>query len=344
LSRDSAVALIEKGNALEEQGKPDEAMECYAAAIRVDPRCARAHLNRGNILFARARLDEARDAYELAIACDPHYAAAHFNLANLHSRAGQYEQALGHYEVAIHIKPDFADAFVALANTLADLGRTSEATRSYQRALAINPNLVAGLFDGYAARFDTDLVDTLGYSAPRLMREALGRLTGNRRRFRHALDLGCGTGLVGAHFRDVVPRIDGVDLSPGMLEQARLKNIYGKLDCDEIVAWLERTAAGSLSFDLVLSADVFIYVGDLERAFKAVRTVLAEGGLFVFSVERLAQGSFELLPTFRYAHSTPYVRELASRHGFVIDLMEEIDLRREKDVMIRGTIFVLTRR
>jgi predicted TPR repeat methyltransferase len=398
-SGDSVVALIEKGNALEEQGRPEEAMECYEAAVQADPRCARAHLNRGNILIAGARIEEARDAFQLAVACDPHYAAAYFNLGNLNCRAREYEQALHNYGIAIRIKPDFADAFVAMGNALDDLGRTAEAIESYQRALAICPNYaevhlnlgvlamnkgelteaadrykkaidlgttnpmasyllaawsgedvgsmpgasITSLFDDYASRFDTHLVSTLGYSTPKLMREAVGWLTRYERRFQHALDLGCGTGLIGAHFKDIVAEIDGVDLSPKMLEQASHKQIYSKLDCDEIVAWLERTAAESRTFDIVLSADVFIYVGNLEPAFKATRKILADNGLFVFSVEHLAQGSFELLPTGRYAHSTSYVRELASRHGFVIDLSEQVTLRKERNVIIEGTIFVLTR-
>jgi predicted TPR repeat methyltransferase len=398
-SVDSAVALIEKGNALEEQGRPEEAMECYESAAQADPRCARAHLNRGNILLASARIEEARAAYQLAVACDQHYAAAYFNLGNLNCRAGEYEQALRNYGIAGRIKPDFADAFVAMGNALDDLERTAEAIESYKRALAISPNYaevhfnlgalatkkgelteaadwykkaidlgstnpmaiyllavwsgedvgpmpgaaVASVFDDYASRFDTHLIGTLGYSIPKLMREAVGRLTRNERRFKHALDLGCGTGLIGEHFRDIVAEIDGVDLSPKMLEQASRKQIYGKLNCDEIVAWLERTAAESRAFDVVLSADVFIYVGNLEPAFKATSRILADDGLFVFSVEHLAQGSFVLLPTGRYAHSTSYVRELASRHGFLVELSEQVNLRKERNVMIGGTIFVLKR-
>src|SRR5580692_6853808 len=78
-----AIAMIDEGNSLEEQGRILEAMELYEAAIRIDPQCARAHLNRGNILLAGARFDEARSAYKLAITYDSHYAAAHFNLGNL---------------------------------------------------------------------------------------------------------------------------------------------------------------------------------------------------------------------------------------------------------------------
>jgi Tfp pilus assembly protein PilF/2-polyprenyl-3-methyl-5-hydroxy-6-metoxy-1,4-benzoquinol methylase len=134
----SAVALIDEGNSLEEQGRIAEAMARYDAAVQADPQCARAHLNRGNIL-ANTQFDEARRAYQLAIICDPHYAAAHFNLGNLNCRAGELELALHDYQVAIGIRPDFADAFVAMANALDSLGRTAEAVESYERALIINP-------------------------------------------------------------------------------------------------------------------------------------------------------------------------------------------------------------
>jgi predicted TPR repeat methyltransferase len=396
---DGVIALIEKGNALEEQGRTEEAMDCYEAAVQADARCARAHLNRGNILLAGARIEEARAAYQHAVACDPNYAAAYFNLGNLNYRVREYEQALRNYEIAVRIRPEFADAFVAMGNTLDDLGRTVEAIESYHRALAIRPDYaevhfnlgvlamkngeaakaadhyrkaidlgttnpmasyllaawsgqdvgpipgvsVTSLFDDYAPRFDTHLVGTLGYSIPKLMREAVGRVTRNTRRFGHALDLGCGTGLIGEHFKDIVADIDGVDLSPKMLEQASRKHIYSKLHCDEIVAWLERSTAQSLTFDIVLSADVFIYVGNLEPTFKATSRILADNGLFVFSVEKLPRGSFELLPTGRYAQSTSYVRELASSHGFVIELAEQVNSRKEGNVMIEGTIFVLAR-
>jgi tetratricopeptide (TPR) repeat protein/2-polyprenyl-3-methyl-5-hydroxy-6-metoxy-1,4-benzoquinol methylase len=138
-STDPAVAMIDEGNALEEQGRIAEAMARYDAAVQADPQCARAHLNRGNVLLARAEVDEARSAYQLAIACDPHYAAAHFNLGNLNYRAREFEHALRNYQVAIGIRPEFADAFVAMANAFDSLGRTSEAVQSYERALAFNP-------------------------------------------------------------------------------------------------------------------------------------------------------------------------------------------------------------
>ena len=135
----AVLALIDEGNALQEQGRIAEAMARYDAAVAADPRCARAHLNRGNVLLARGQMDEARSAYQVAIACDPKYPAPHFNLGNLNTRSGNFEAARAHYQQAIALKPDFADAFVAMGNTLDSLGRTAEAIDSYQRALAINP-------------------------------------------------------------------------------------------------------------------------------------------------------------------------------------------------------------
>jgi 2-polyprenyl-3-methyl-5-hydroxy-6-metoxy-1,4-benzoquinol methylase len=132
-----AIALIDEGNALEEQGRTAQAMARYDAAVQADPRCARAHLNRGNILLAGGQIDEARSAYELAIACDPHYAAAHYNLGNLNCHAGQNERALHNYQVAVDINPDFANAFIAMGNTLDTLGRASEAMASYESALQV---------------------------------------------------------------------------------------------------------------------------------------------------------------------------------------------------------------
>ena len=37
------------------------------------------------------------------------------------------------------------------------------------------------------------------------------------------LDLGCGTGSTGAAFAPIARRLDGVDLSPRMIEQARAR-------------------------------------------------------------------------------------------------------------------------
>jgi predicted TPR repeat methyltransferase len=360
-----ARAHLNRGNILLATARIDEARNAYQLAVACDPNCAGAYFNLANLNCRAGEFEQALRHYRVAIRIKPDFAEAFVALGNALADLGRTADAIESYQRALALRPNYADVHFNLGLLAMKKGEPTEAVAYCKRAIelgATNPMaryvlaslsgesagpipraLVTGFFEDYASRFDTHLVDELGYSVPRSMREAVGRLTRNNRRFHRALDLGCGTGLIGAHFRDVVAEIDGVDLSPGMLEQARCKQIYSKLDCDEIVVWLERAAAESLSFDIVLSADVFIYVGDLEPVFKATRIILAAGGLFVFSVECLAQASFELLPTLRYGHSTSYVRDLASTHGFIIELSEHVDLRKENNAMIGGTVFVLTR-
>jgi predicted TPR repeat methyltransferase len=365
LNPNHSEAHFNLGNVLLQQGKLDEASISFRRAIALSPNHVNAHKNLAMLLERQGKLDEASASFQTAIALNPNDSGAHSNLAEALVKQGRVEDAIASCRRALAIRPEEAKTHEILGFAFQCKGELKEAATCYRKAIelgstnpmtshllaAVNgedagptpPAIVTSLFDDYASRFDAHLVGELGYSIPRLMREAVGRLIPDDRRFQHALDLGCGTGLIGAHFSDVVAEIDGVDLSPKMLDQARSKQIYRKLDCEEIVAWLERSARESLCFDIVFSADVFIYVGNLEPAFKAIRRILKEGGLFVFSVERLAQGSFELLPTCRYAHSASYVRELAFRHGFIVSVSEQVDLRKEKNALIGGTVFVLTR-
>src|SRR5262249_62155885 len=93
---------------------------------------------------------------------------------------------------------------------------------------AMTPGYVRSLFDQYAANFDAALVKGLGYRGPPLLREALravAALHDRPFRFARALDLGCGTGLVGEALRDCCDVIVGVDLSPALAGAARSEGL-----------------------------------------------------------------------------------------------------------------------
>ena len=135
-------------------------------------------------------------------------------------------------------------------------------------------------------------------------------------------------------------RLTGVDLSCRMLEKARELSVYDKLVNADIVEHL--AATGDL-YDLIVAADVFIYVGDLTPIFRAVCRVMAPGGVFCFSAEIARSEGFELLPSLRYAHSEQYLRHLAEAYGFeVIDAVRE-RLRTDQRDAIEG-LFVYLRR
>lgn len=197
------------------------------------------------------------------------------------------------------------------------------------------PGYVEALFDDFAERFDHQLVEMLDYQAPALLAELV---TGQRGRFEHILDLGCGTGLAAPHLRPFGGRLTGVDLSAGMLTKAAERGGYASLVQGEAVDFLLAHPGG---FDLVFAADTLIYFGDLAPLFAAAAFALRPGGLLAMSTE-LGEHGWRLLPTARYAHGDDYLREV-SAPGFRIIARQEIPLRRETTSVTLGCLYVLER-
>jgi predicted O-linked N-acetylglucosamine transferase (SPINDLY family) len=134
-----AMALVEKGNLLEDGGDPEGARRCYEEAIALAPRLARAHLNLGNALLASGQVAGALAAYRAALDLNPDYAAAHYNLGNAHGSLGQLQEAAASYRRALALKPDFTDAYVALGNVQEGLQLLEQAEASYRKALQLQP-------------------------------------------------------------------------------------------------------------------------------------------------------------------------------------------------------------
>ena len=171
--------------------------------------------------------------------------------------------------------------------------------------LVLHAQCVQDLFDGYADIFDHCLVDRLEYKVPSLLRKQI-----QPHRFSRCLDLGCGTGLCGVAFRNCCDYLEGVDISNRMIEKARLRGIYDTLVHDDVVAYL-RTQPDN-SFDLLICADVLIYIWDVEMLFNEAIRVTTPNGIFAFSTESTKAG-VEVVETAseRFAHSRKYIMRLA---------------------------------
>jgi protein O-GlcNAc transferase len=139
MSEQDPLRLIDKGNAAEDEGRFQDALERYDAAIRLAPKLARAHLNRGNALLALGHPEAASGAYATALVHDPDYSAAYYNLGNAYVRSNRREDALVAYRRALALTSDFADAEVALGGLHEEFGQREEAVARYRRALQINP-------------------------------------------------------------------------------------------------------------------------------------------------------------------------------------------------------------
>jgi len=126
-----------------------------------------------------------------------------------------------------------------------------------------------------------------------------------------------------------------------MAAVARGSGLYDQVFEEDVAAFL--TSGSERSYDLALSADVFIYIGDLEPIFAALGERMPSGGLFCFSVERLEEGDFKLLATGRYAQSRAYIERLAAAHGFEVRSRTDFTLRHEWSRPIAGLAFLLQR-
>jgi predicted TPR repeat methyltransferase len=86
---------------------------------------------------------------------------------------------------------------------------------------------LSGEYERIASDYDSELVDGMGYCSPGAVVEVVGRLLDADARI---LDVGAGTGLLGVALAEAgFTRLDGMDLSPGMLAEAARKRVYAKL-------------------------------------------------------------------------------------------------------------------
>lgn len=199
---------------------------------------------------------------------------------------------------------------------------------------------VSAIFDSCAQDFDAHLRKRLKYRGPELVCGALKHATRRRRRLLDVLDAGCGTGLAGPLLRPIARHLDGVDLSPRMLERARACNSYDSRENSDLIEALARRCG---RYDAIVAVDVLVYFGDLAPVLASARIALRRHGLFAFSVEAGTADSYALGPARRYVHSESYLRQTAAAVGFAIIALHGAPLRLENGKPVIGWIAVLRR-
>ncbi|WP_295813883.1 methyltransferase [uncultured Nitratireductor sp.] len=276
---------------------------------------------------------------------------------------GDFKAAADLMGEALDLAPDWATGYYRHGEMLAEAGEIAAAVNAWRAVLrldkedrlgaalklelhgaldgldAVPSAFVETLFDQYAETFDAALVDKLGYRVPQLLESALLRL--GRDSFAHAVDLGCGTGLMGERLRSRVSFLEGLDISTEMLKRAEDKQIYDRLERFDLsaLAGLTREA------DLVTAADVFMYLGTLDRLFSVAGASLSPGALLVFSVEHHAgPEAMVLRASRRYAHSEQYLRATLAGAGFEPVLLEKAVIRMDRGASIEGLIVAAERR
>ncbi len=253
---------------------------------------------------------------------------AHLELAHTSRKTGKLKLAAEHYARVLELDPDHSEAryFVSVVSR-------SETPDS------IPGTLVRDLFDDYAATYDRHVVGTLHYRGHELLLSAIAELSDLEDPFESALDLGCGTGLCGAAFRDIVLRLVGVDISPRMIEKARDRYVYDSLAVGDFGDVLRES---SDAYDLILAADVLGYVGDLGDVFAGCAGALREGGRFAFTAEMAREeAAWVYVPGGRYAQGCRHIEQRAVDSGFDTEYYTTGILRQETGIPVSCHVVVL---
>jgi predicted TPR repeat methyltransferase len=335
---DRADCFSNLGIIFKAQGRFDDAVVAYERALALDPRHPNAHSNLGVLLRAQGKLGEAEAAYRKAIELNPEHIDAHHNLGLLLSSQKRTKEAMECYCRVTTLSPQHPAARKLLALAHCALGERDKAVEIFERWLEEEPDsavarhmlaavsgrdvprrasdrYVESSFDDFAASFEVKLAHLL-YRAPDIVGALLVDAGLTPAKDLDVLDAGCGTGLCGPHVAPFARRLVGVDLSSGMLAQAKEKQVYDELVHAELTGYISRHTA---AFDVIVSADTLVYFGALDEVVAAAARALRPRGQLVFTVEAWNDAgpleTYRIAMHGRYSHAEPYVRGLLVAAG-----------------------------
>lgn len=354
-----AALRLHRGHALRRLGRLEQAQADYMVVVQAMPGLLEGWRALATTQGLRGQADAALHSRERALRLAPKNSEVQLEHAVARIHAGQPASAARAIAALVAgERSDDPQAWYWLGDARKRIGDAEGARDAFAEAWKLDPDnpqiahfhaaaqgelpehvesgYIRTLFDDFAGHFEQTLTGSLKYETPGriatfLRRHAAGEAD-------RVLDLGCGTGLMGAALAGPGRHITGVDLSPRMLAEARAKGCYAELHEAEALAFLE---GSDQRWDLVVAADVFVYVAALAPVFAAARTRLEPGGGFVFSIECSDTGATELHPvTGRYRHDGDLLAMELAVAGFTDIEREPCVLRLEMGKEVRGELLL----
>jgi predicted TPR repeat methyltransferase len=357
---DWPVAVTELAFLLARQNEFQEAIGFAERAVQLDG-------NNPEVLARVIDIAHRAQHYELAIAwlqrstaISRDNVAIKLLLARDWRLTGKHDKALAIYDQLLESRPSDALALMGRAQTALAIGNLASALIDCEALLALHPDdeevqfylelargktpkkqpaqMVRSLYDGFAPLFDQHVVAGLKYKLPReVARMIIERYPD---RTLNVLDLGCGTGLLGACLGRIQGALVGVDLSQPMIDQATRHGVYDRFHNVDLMDALEATPESL--YDVIAALDVFVYAGDMTRAIPDAYRILRSGGHFIFSCEQALEDEADLVlrPTQRYAHKASHIEAMCRAAGFDPVTIEAASLGLENNVPIEGFLVI----
>jgi predicted TPR repeat methyltransferase len=303
----------------------EEAIICFDKALSIMPGFVEALASRATALLELDRLDEALAGFDRVLALKPDHAISWNNRGNTFVAMHRHEEAVASFDKALALRPDLETAKVNRELALLELRKLSR----------LPPMMARALFDDFSSHYDETMLEALGYRGHVHVRTLAEQVVPNLKPPMRILDLGSGTGLVGDAFKDIAAggRLDGIDLAPRMIEAARARGIYDTLILGDLETVLAEDGEG---YDLILSADTMIYIGDLKPTFLGVAKRLLPGGFYVFACESKVDGDWEQTEANRFRHSEAYLRAESAGAGLDFAGLLRCSLRTESGKPVPG--------
>lgn len=339
-----------------------EAIELYEDILQDDDTNFDAYHLLGLLYKDNKEYEKALSYFKKAIKLNREFYICLYDMAKTYEKLNKRELSFFYLQKVIKINPDFHSALFSMAQYYRKMRNEKKMIEYLYKTLEKLPehpganHLLASLdrktsneysigeyardlFDRYADHFEDHLLSSLKYQVPFIIKEKLKTL--NTSKNSKVLDLGCGTGLLGKTIVDLFPNLVGVDISSNMIEETRKKEIYTELYVNDIHEFLLKSVQ---DFDLIIAADVFIYIKDLQTVFSRVKEHLETDAYFIFTIElssEINSANYELGKSGRYTHTMKYVESLCKDNGFELIDKEEVTLRQENNKDQKGEVFIL---
>lgn len=333
------------GNIYQLSGQFDKAIACYQRALGVEPNMPEVQNNLGNIYKHQDQLAEAEACYRRALLLRPDFVEVCCNLGGVLRSLKKFPEAIENYRKALDLSHEFKAAFEGLGICYAELGERDQAIACFNRYVELDPGdnsevklrlaqlnageipqrypaaVMLSTYEKKAQNWDADILRPgMEFLGPRHVCEMLEELELPQAHQLNVLDIGCGTGICGEYLRGYAKYLEGVDLSPHMLEQAKKKGYYNKVECADAVGYMQDCKR---QFDLIVASGVLILFGDLLPVFQAAAHLLKPGGMLVFTLYRSESEAVMVRHNLHFAHSAAYVQETAEAAGLQVVLLEQ---------------------
>jgi tetratricopeptide (TPR) repeat protein len=141
VTTDNYLAMTLVGNADEEKGKVDDAIQLFRQALVCKPAYPEAHFFLGRALEAKGQTVAAMSEYQEALRLRPDFDSAHTMLGLLLAKEKKFDEAEAQYQAALKSDPESAAAQSDWGMALAMQGRWQESGEHYQQAVRLDPTL-----------------------------------------------------------------------------------------------------------------------------------------------------------------------------------------------------------